>query len=88
MITDDERPVLLCYDCTDSSRHAIETAGALFYGRRAIVLHVFIPMRVMAGAPDGASWTEEMIKQEALKLADEGVQTAIAAGFDAVPVVA
>lgn len=88
MITDDERPILLCYDRTDSSRHAIEAAGALFRGRRAIVLYIFIPMRVMADAPEGASWTAETIEQAALKLADEGVQAAIAAGFDAVPMVA
>ena len=88
MITDDERPILLCYDRTDSSRHAIEAAGALFRGRRAIVLYIFTPMRVMADAPEGASWTAETIEQAALKLADEGVQAAIAAGFDAVPMVA
>jgi nucleotide-binding universal stress UspA family protein len=88
MMTDEERPILLCYDCTDSSRHAIEAAGALFRGRRAIVLHVYLPMRAMAAAPEGATWSEETIRQGALKLADDGVQAAVAAGFDAVPVVA
>ena len=88
MITSDNRPILLCYDCTDSSRHAIEAAGALFRGRRAIVLHVYIPMKAMAAAPEGAPWTEQAIRQGALKLVDEGVRIAVSAGFDAVPEVA
>ena len=88
MMTEDERPILLCYDCTDSSRHAIDAAGALFRGRRAIVLHIYRPMRAMAAAPEGAPRTEETIRQGALKLADDGLQAAIAAGFDAEPAVA
>jgi nucleotide-binding universal stress UspA family protein len=88
MITSDNRPILLCYDCTDSSRHAIEVAGALFHGRHAIVLHIYLPTRAMAAAPAGAPCTEQTIRQGALKLADEGVRIAVSAGFDAVPEVA
>lgn len=88
MITSENRPILLCYDCTDSSRHAIEVAGALFRGRHAIVLHVYLAMKVLAAGPEGASWTEQTIRQGALKLADEGVRVAVSAGLDAVPEVA
>lgn len=88
MITSDDRPILLGYDRTASARHAIEAAGALFSGRRAIVLFVYTPATVMAAEPRGTACTEETLRQGALKLADEGVRVAVSAGLDAVPEVA
>jgi nucleotide-binding universal stress UspA family protein len=88
VITSDDRPILLCYDRTASSRHAIEAAGALFRGRRAIVLYVYLPSTVMAAEPRGTACTEETLRQGALKLAGEGVRVAVSAGLDAAPEVA
>jgi nucleotide-binding universal stress UspA family protein len=88
MITSENRPILLCYDCTDSSRHAIEAAGALFHGRRAIVLYIYNTTKAMAAAPADAPRNDETLRQGALQLAGEGVRVATSAGFDAVPEVA
>jgi nucleotide-binding universal stress UspA family protein len=39
-------PLLLCYDGSEDARHAIERAGALFPGRRALVATVWQPTAV------------------------------------------
>lgn len=39
-----EAPLLICYDDSTGARHAIESAAALFPGRRAIVLDVAAPV--------------------------------------------
>ena len=36
-------PLLLCYDGSGEATHAIERAGALFAGRRALVVTVWQP---------------------------------------------
>ena len=36
-------PILICYDGSPTSEHAIQAAGALFAGRPAIVLYVSAP---------------------------------------------
>ena len=46
-------PILLCYDSSDGARRAIEVAGALFPGRKAVVLHVWSPIAVVAAAYGG-----------------------------------
>ena len=81
-------PILLCYDRSDGARRAIETAGALFPGRRAIVLHVWSPM-VVAVAAYGTiapmpAYDEGALGEAALALAEEGATVARAAGLDAV----
>ena len=53
MTTHDTAPILLCYDGSAGSQRAIETAGALFPGRTAIVLHVWSPIAVIAAAYGG-----------------------------------
>jgi nucleotide-binding universal stress UspA family protein len=85
VITNDERPILLCYDCTDSARHAIKVAGALFHGRAAVVLYIYNPATIMSTMPEGTTCTDQTLREGALKLVDEGVRIATEAGFDAVP---
>ena len=46
-------PILLCFDRSDGARRAIEAAGALFPGRKAIVLHVWRPLTVVAAEYGG-----------------------------------
>jgi nucleotide-binding universal stress UspA family protein len=88
-----ERPILLCYDRSAGSRRAIATAGALFPGAEAVVLHVWTPLAVLFGpyalaVPPGAD-DDAALQEAALRLADEGSGLAIAAGLaaraDAVP---
>ena len=81
-------PILLCYDRSDGARHAIATAGALFPGRKAVVLHVWSPIAVVAAAsrrvlaplPD---YDDSELEKVARQVADEGAGLAKAAGLDA-----
>jgi nucleotide-binding universal stress UspA family protein len=80
-------PILLCYDNSDGARRAIETAGALFPGRKAIVLHVWSPVAVMAASYGAVMSLPEYDEAELVKVArqvaDEGAALARAAGLDA-----
>jgi nucleotide-binding universal stress UspA family protein len=85
-------PILLCYDRSDGARRAIEVAGALFAGRKAIVLHVWSPVAVLAAAYGGLSalpdFNDSALTEAAHKLADEGAELAKAAGLDATGAIA
>lgn len=85
-------PILLCFDRSDGARRAIEAAGAIFPGRKAIVLHVWRPLTVVAAEygglmslPDDEGGALETLAHE---LAAEGVRLAVAAGLDATPEIA
>jgi nucleotide-binding universal stress UspA family protein len=87
-----EGPILICFDRSDGARRAIETAGALFAGRKAVVLHVWRPLTVVAAEyggtvslPDDEGGALEKLAQE---LAAEGARLAAAAGLDATPAIA
>jgi nucleotide-binding universal stress UspA family protein len=92
MSTPDGTPILICYDNSDGARRAIETAGALFPGRTAIVLHVWSPITVIAAAYGGMvtlpAYDDAVMQAAAAKLADEGVARALEAGLHARPAVA
>ena len=47
------KPILICYDRSAGARHAIETAGSLFPVSKAIVLHVWSPIAIIAAAYGG-----------------------------------
>ena len=89
MTTVDNAPVLICYDRSDDARRAIETAAALFPGRKAIVMHVWSPVAVVAAAYGGMvalpAYDDQELQQAALKISDEGVALAIEAGLEASP---
>ncbi len=87
MTTAGNAPILICYDNSDGARRAIETAGALFPGRSAIVLHVWSPISVVAAAYGGVvalpSYDDTALRAAASKVAEEGAALAGAAGLDA-----
>jgi len=82
-------PILICYDRSDDARRAIETSGVLFPGRRAIVLHVWSPIAVIASAYGGMvslpAYDDKKLQQAALTLSEEGARLAREAGLDASP---
>jgi nucleotide-binding universal stress UspA family protein len=88
-------PLLLCYDGSADAAHAIEHAGAMFTGSRAVVLTVW---ERLAGFDAGA-WLDEVgtstvddhyldrrEAERATRVAAEGVRVAQQAGLEAVPV--
>lgn len=78
------RPILICYDGSVGARRAIECAGTLFPGRDAIVLHTWRPVAGIAAAyaiVPAAAYGEGELSRAALKLAEEGVGLAEAAGL-------
>lgn len=87
MSSSESGPILICYDRSDGAKHAIATAGSLFPGRKAIILHVWSPITVLAAAYGGVmslpDIDESELEASARKLGDEGVALAKAAGLDA-----
>jgi nucleotide-binding universal stress UspA family protein len=86
-------PLLLCFDGSEDARRAIERAGALFAGRRALVVTVWQPI----ADPDGFAWTgatagavdlvdlNRAAAADGRRVADEGVRVALEAGLRAEP---
>jgi nucleotide-binding universal stress UspA family protein len=73
-----EQPILLCYDGSDDAFRAIELAGSLFPGRRAIVLSVWEHYSVLSGIQR----VDDSLVQEATEgLAADGSERARDAGF-------
>jgi nucleotide-binding universal stress UspA family protein len=86
-----EGPILLCYDRSVGSIRAIETAAALFPGRRAIVLHIWSPVAALSavyGAMVSSPFDDREVKAASMGLAEEGAQRAKEAGLDATPAIA
>jgi nucleotide-binding universal stress UspA family protein len=92
MSTPDSAPILLCYDRSVGALRAIETAGELFPGRRAVVLHVWSPTAsvgsVYGAMVPSAAFDESEIRAEAMQVAVEGVGFASHAGLAASPAIA
>jgi nucleotide-binding universal stress UspA family protein len=89
-----EGPVILCYDGSDDARNAIQRAGGLFAGRRALVVTVWLPTAA-PGALGFAGETAGMVDLFELdraaakagdSVADEGARLAREAGLLAEPV--
>jgi nucleotide-binding universal stress UspA family protein len=78
-VSSDSQPILVCYDRSRGSRRAIETAGVLFPGRPAVVLHVWSLTASAAACDDGE------LEAAAREVAAEGTRLAIAGGLDARP---
>ena len=83
------KPILICYDGSEGARRAIETTGVLFPGRRAIVLHAWSPMAIIAASYLGAltmlDYDDEAAQAAASKIAEEGCNLAKEAGLKAQP---
>src|SRR5664279_2249209 len=92
MNTTPTRPILVCYDGSDGARRAIETAGSLFGGRKAIVLNVWSPISVMVAAYGGMaalpSYDDDVLQDGATKVATAGSALASDAGLKAQPEIA
>ena len=58
-------PLLLCYDGSEDARRAIERAGAIHAGRRALVVTVWQP----AAGLDGSAWLGETASSRRLRRA-------------------
>ena len=88
-----DAPVLLCYDGSDNAKQALVSAGELFPDRAALVLHVWEPLSSVASVPripglqaalvEGLSEMDRTGAELSEKLAEEGVQLASEAGFQA-----
>lgn len=89
MTTAANGPILICYDRSDGARRAIETAGELFPGRKAIVLHVWSPVALIASTYGGMVslpvYNDKELQQAALTLSEEGARLAGEAGLAASP---
>jgi nucleotide-binding universal stress UspA family protein len=89
-----EGPLLLCYDGSEDAMHAIERAGSLFAGRRALVVTVWQPTAVpdslgfSGGAASMIDFAEldRAAADDGGRVADEGVRIAQQAGLIAEPV--
>jgi nucleotide-binding universal stress UspA family protein len=83
------KPILICYDGSAGARRAIETTGELFPGHRAIVLHAWSPIAVIAESYAGAlsmpDYDDEALRAEASKVAEDGCKLAKGAGLKAQP---
>jgi nucleotide-binding universal stress UspA family protein len=89
-----EGPVILCYDGSDDARNAIQRAGGLFAGRRALVVTVWLPTAA-PGALGFAGETAGMVDlfeldraaaEAGARVAEEGARIAQEAGLLAEPV--
>jgi nucleotide-binding universal stress UspA family protein len=77
-------PILICYDGSSGSRHAIEHAAALFPGAHAIVLNLWeFPLALPPYSLEGG---EDAQRSVAERTATEGCELARRAGLEAEPV--
>jgi nucleotide-binding universal stress UspA family protein len=80
--------ILICYDDSDSAKHAIDAAAEILGPRRAVVLDVGPPLTaaeslaVTAPVTPGAAF-EELNEDDARQRAQVGADHARRAGFDA-----
>jgi len=86
-------PLLLCFDGSEDARRAVERAGALFVGRRALVVTVWQPIADL----NSFAWTgptassvdlvelNRAAAADAGRVADDGVRVAREAGLTAEP---
>jgi nucleotide-binding universal stress UspA family protein len=94
-------PVLIGYDGSPASRHAVHEAGALLAGRPALVVVVFEQaiafelqeLPTVSGLPPApidvrtAMEIEDALSERSQRLAEQGAQLAREAGFEAEPLV-
>jgi nucleotide-binding universal stress UspA family protein len=88
-------PLVLCYDGSEDASHAIQHAGELFAGRRALVVTVWRPAVGLGGlgvAGETAGMVDffeldQVAAEHGARVADEGVRIARDAGLDADPLV-
>jgi nucleotide-binding universal stress UspA family protein len=83
-----DAPILICYDGSDGSHRAIESAAALLGPRRAVVLDIGPPLTAaesyaaLSPVLPGEAF-EELNEADALRRARVGAERARRAGFEA-----
>jgi nucleotide-binding universal stress UspA family protein len=88
-------PLVLCYDGSENARHAIDYAGKLFAGKRALVLAVWRPAVGLGGlgvAGEAAGMVDffeldQVAADLAGRVVEEGVRIAQSAGLETDPLV-
>ena len=87
-----DTPIVICFDRSEGSRRAIETAAELFPGKNVVVLHVWSPMAIIATAYGGAvaipTYSDDELQRAAAAVAEDGARWATAAGLHARPATA
>src|SRR5436190_5317558 len=84
--------LILCYDGSADAAHAIEVAGAMFAGARALVLTVWQPTLGLntvawaATAPIAASYGPDPAAKAGVRMAEQGARLARHVGLEAEPV--
>jgi nucleotide-binding universal stress UspA family protein len=85
-------PILIGYDGSQGALLAIETAGTMFPGRKAVVLHVWSPFALIVntyGALGAMStYDDTELREAAMELAQRGARAATKAGLAATAEVA
>jgi len=90
-----DQPLLLCYDGSEPSKHALTAVSSLFTPRPSLVLSVWqalesLPSFGWMGAGAGMAnlnvvEIDQVARSRTEELAEQGVQVARAAGLDATP---
>ena len=90
-------PILIAYDGSDDAANAIACAGRLLAPRQALVVHSYVELSRFLLRSDPPAFTGPLAEavdqlraddaEEAERVAAEGAQLAIGAGFEAQPVV-
>jgi nucleotide-binding universal stress UspA family protein len=86
-------PLLLCYDGSEDARRAIEVAGALFAGRRAVALTAWRPAAALrnlswwaaTARAAGLSEPDRVSAEAGGRVAEEGARLALEVGLKAEP---
>jgi nucleotide-binding universal stress UspA family protein len=86
-------PLVLCFDGSEDARQAIERAGALFAGRRALVVTVWQPIADLnrlawtgpTASPVDVVELNRAAAEDGRRVADEGARVALEAGLRAEP---
>jgi nucleotide-binding universal stress UspA family protein len=84
--------LILCYDGSADATHAIEVAGAMFAGTRALVLTVWQPtldvnaVAWSATTPTAASYGPDPAAKAGVRMAEQGARLARHVGLEAEPV--
>jgi nucleotide-binding universal stress UspA family protein len=88
-----EGPLLLCYDGSADAKRSIEAAGALFAGRRAIVLNAWRPAVALrnfswwaaTARAAGLAEPDQASAEAGRRIAEEGARLALQVGLKAEP---
>src|SRR5689334_5423178 len=76
MAAGEQRPLLICFDDSEPSRHAITETARVFPGARAVVLHVWASIESTAAYRYSAAGASGVMKEAMDELDDAGQRAA------------